>query len=77
MTQEVSKGTVYLPSQISDIFGASLAEIQRELAVAQILIDDEPWQGDRTYLPVEEIDGKTVTIKGPVRTFRFAYKHEE
>ena len=66
--------TVHLPSLISDEFGHTRSSIRMQIALGTTEIDGEQWNGDGFDLPYEEIVGKTITVKGPDRTYRVNYR---
>ena len=63
---------VYLPGIISDEFGISRSQASQEIATGSITIDGEPYTGSKDEIPLDDVAGKTVEVKGGnTRTFRF------
>ena len=71
-------GTVHLPGLISDEFGISQPTALDYIERGEVLIDGEPYSGrDRVNLPVDQIDGKTILVKGRDRSFSVRYRLDD
>lgn len=60
---------------ISNEFGSSADLVRRQLthSSTKIEIDDEPYDGDRLFIPVEKAEGKFVSVIGPERQWRMRF----
>jgi hypothetical protein len=73
-----ARGTVYLPGLISDEFGVSQPIAVQHIELGMVKIDGEAYQGkDKMNIPVELIDGKTISVEGRDRSFRVRYRQAD
>ena len=67
---------VHLPQLISDEFGTSRSIAREQLALGMVEIDGVEWTEDRFDVPLKEVIGKEITVRGRDRTFIFKMPEE-
>lgn len=68
---------VHIPGLLSDEFGVSRSEARRNMAMGTVTIDGKELKPHILDVPLEDINGKTLEVKGDVRTFCVKYRHKE
>lgn len=72
--QDTLQRGVDLVREISNEFGTSQSYIRQQIITAEITLDDVVWEGDRFFIPYADARGKTITVIGPSRHWRFKYR---
>lgn len=67
-----SAGYVDLVGLLSDEFGIARSVARRDVLMGTVTVDGEPYNGDRLDVPRDQVEGKTVEVKGgdSSRTYR-------
>lgn len=64
---------IHLPTLISNEFGISRSMAREQIMLGMVLIDGEQWDGDRIDIPMAELTGREITVRGRNRSFRMNY----
>lgn len=62
---------------VDRIYGLTPQNSQILIDGGKVEIDDTLYTGDRTRVPLGEIDGKRVFVGGPIQGIRFTYRHKD
>lgn len=70
---------VNLINSVSDLFGLAIFEVREMLLTGTVTIDGKEWspKDNEFMIPLDEIDGKEVEIKGTPKSVKFNFRSEE
>lgn len=73
---EDNEPLIFMPSVISEEFGMAPHDARMMLQYGIVEVDEKPWEGDRLRYPLNQIDGKTITVESEMRSVKFSYRAE-